>query len=181
GRSGGGVTMAEDIRVARAPHDKHAVHARIVERLQSQAEDITRLMAGLSDQDLARRTVPEKWSVKEVLCHLDRVHEVFDARVAATLPQATPPLPAYEPEGDPAFAARVQQPAAQTLSDFLARRQALVMRLEELRPADWHRPGRHAEHASYDVHFCVEYLAHPEAHHVSQMFKRRAPLGPIPH
>jgi hypothetical protein len=28
--------MAEDARVARGPHDKHAVHARIVERLEGE-------------------------------------------------------------------------------------------------------------------------------------------------
>jgi hypothetical protein len=31
------------------------------------------------------------------------------------------------------------------------------------------------------VHFCVEYLTHHEAHHLYQMFQRRAPLGVIPH
>jgi DinB family protein len=173
--------MAEDVRLARGPQDKHAVHARIVQRLQANAEEITRLLAGLSDQDLARRTVPEKWSVKEVLCHLDSIHEVFDARVQAMLGEDNPVLPAFEPDGDPGFAARVQRPAESVLSDFLARREALVMRLEELRPADWHRPGRHPEYASYDVHFCVEYLGLHEAHHLYQMYQRRAALGPIPH
>src|SRR5689334_22297890 len=60
----GGETMAEDARVARGPHDKHAVHARIVDRLRQHAEDVTRMVAGLGEADLARRTVPDKWSVK---------------------------------------------------------------------------------------------------------------------
>jgi uncharacterized protein (TIGR03083 family) len=173
--------MAEDARVARGPHDRHAVHARIVQRLQENAEEITRLVAGLSDADLARRTVADKWSVKEVLCHLDRIQEVFGQRVQAMLDEDNPTLAAYEPDDDPAFAARVQRPTTDTLADFRARREELVMRLEELRPADWHRPGRHPEYANYDVHFCVEYLAHHEGHHLYQMFQRRAPLGPIPH
>ncbi len=173
--------MLEDARVARGPHDKHAVHARIVQRLQAHAEDVTRLVAGLSDEDLSRPTVPGKWSVKEVLCHLDRIHEVFDERVEAMLTQDTPPISSYEPDGDSAFDARVKRPAADTLAAFLARRQRLVMRLEELRPSDWHRAGRHPEYAAYDVHFCVEYMAHHEAHHLYQMFQRRAPIGPIPH
>ena len=75
--------MAEDVRVARRPHDKHAVHARLVERLRGNAEDVTRMVAGLSESDLARRTVADKWSVKELVCHLDRIHEVFDDRVTA--------------------------------------------------------------------------------------------------
>jgi uncharacterized protein (TIGR03083 family) len=173
--------MAEDGRVARGPHDKHAVHARIVQRLEAQAEDVTRLVAGLSEPDLARRTVADKWSVKELLCHLHRIQEVFDERVEAMLTADNPPIASYEPEGDQAFAARVQRPAVDTLAAFLARRESLVARLEELRPTDWHRPGQHPEYKTYDVHFCVEYLAHHEAHHLYQMFQRRAPLGPIPH
>jgi DinB family protein len=173
--------MAEDLRVARGPHDKHAVHARIVERLQGQVEDVTRMVAGLSEPELARRTVPDKWSVKELICHLDRIQEVFDERVEAMLGQENPKLPPYEPDGDPGFDERVRRTTVDTLASFRMRRERLIARLEELRPADWHRPGRHPEYANYDVHFCVEYLAHHEAHHLYQMFQRRAPLGAIPH
>src|ERR1700694_1625060 len=103
--------MAEDVRVARGPHDKHAVHARIVERLQGQAEGVARMgaggsggvVAGVSEPALARRTVPDKWSVKELVCHLDRIQEVFDERVEAMLGQENPKLAPYEPDGDPAF------------------------------------------------------------------------------
>jgi len=173
--------MAEDVRVARRPHDKHAVHARLVERLRGNAEDVTRMVAGLSESDLARRTVADKWSVKELVCHLDRIHEVFDDRVTAMLDQDNPKLPPYEPDGDAGFDERVKRSTADTLASFLARRDRLIARLEELRPADWHRPGQHPEYANYDVHFCVEYLGHHEAHHLYQMFQRRAPLGAIPH
>jgi hypothetical protein len=173
--------MAEDARVARGPHDKHAVHARIVERLRGNAEDVTRMVAGLSETDLARRTVADKWSVKEVLCHLDRIHEVFDARVTAMLEKENPQIASYEPDGDADFDARVRRPTADTLASFLIRRERLIARLEELRPADWHRPGQHPEYPNYDVHFCVEYLGHHEAHHLYQMFQRRAPLGVLPH
>jgi len=173
--------MAEDVRVARRPHDKHAVHARLVERLRGNAEDVTRMVAGLSESDLARRTVADKWSVKELVCHLDRIHEVFDDRVTAMLEQDNPKLPPYEPDGDAGFDERVKRSTADTLVSFFFRRERLIARLEELRPADWHRPGQHPEYADYDVHFCVEYLGHHEAHHLYQMFQRRAPLGAIPH
>jgi hypothetical protein len=173
--------MAEDARVVRGPPDKHAVHARIVERLRGNAEDVTRMVAGLGEPDLAKRTVPDKWSVKELVCHLDRIHEVFDQRVTAMLDQENPKLGPYEPDGDPDFDERVRRSTAETLAAFLVRRERLIARLEELRPSDWHRAGQHPEYANYDVHFCVEYLAHHEAHHLYQMFQRRAPLGVIPH
>ena len=124
--------MAEDARVARGPHDKHAVHARIVERLKGNAEEVTRMVAGLAEADLARRTVADKWSVKELLCHLDRIHEVFDDRVTAMLEQDNPKLPPYEPDGDAAFDERVKRSTADTLAAFLAASRAS------------HRPARGA-------------------------------------
>src|SRR5258708_3520175 len=166
--------MAEDARVACGPHDKHAVHARIVERLQGQVEDVTRMVAGLSEPELARRTVPDKWSVKELICHLDRIHEVFDERVEAMLGQENPKLAPY---GDPGSDERVRRTPVYTLATFRMRRVRLIARLEERRPPAWRRPGQHPEYPSYDVHFCVEYLTHHEAHHLYQMFQRRAPLG----
>jgi len=173
--------MADEARFARASHDKHAVHARIVQRLKDQAEEVTRLTAGLGEEDLARRTVPDKWSLKELVCHLDRIQEVFETRVESMLNDENPALPAYEPDEDPEFATRVQRPTWDTLSGFLARRERLAERLSDLPPAQWHRPGRHPQYGGYDVHFCVEYLAHHEAHHIYQMLQRRSPLGPIPH
>jgi len=29
--------------------------------------------------------------------------------------------------------------------------------------------------------FCIEYMAHHEAHHIYQIYQRRSPFGPLPH
>jgi len=75
----------------------------------------------------------------------------------------------------------VQQKAKQALAAFLDSREKFAARLEKLSPAEWHRPGKHPDYPHYDVHFQVEYMVHHEAHHIYQMFQRRAPLGKIPH
>ncbi len=162
-------------------HDKHAVHREIVARLRQQIGGIRRLASGLTEEDLARRTIPEKWSLKELICHLWSVEQVFEGRVDAMLAEDEPALAGYEPDDDPVFARLVSQPAAETLDAFAAGRGRLADRLEALSPADWHRAGRHPEYPHYDVHFCAEYLSWHEAHHIYQMLQRRAPLGRLPH
>ena len=161
--------------------DKHEAHRRLIARLRQQADDVRRIAAGLDEASLAKRTIPEKWSLKELVCHLDRIQEVFEGRVEAMLTEENPTLASYEPDDDPDFATCVRRPTWNTLADFLARRERLAERLADLPPGQWHRPGRHPEYGGYDVHFCVEYLAHHEAHHIYQMLQRRSPLGPIPH
>src|SRR5688572_8587689 len=49
--------------------DKHAVHLALVERLRRQAAEVKRLAAGLDETALATRSVPGKWSMKEIICH----------------------------------------------------------------------------------------------------------------
>jgi uncharacterized protein (TIGR03083 family) len=157
-----------------------AAHERILARLRDHAVEVRRLFAGLDDESLSRHTVPEKWSLKELLCHISRVQRVFDARLDAVLSEDNPEIAYYGPEGDIIFEEMADHPAAETLSDFLEDRERLLSRLERLSPEDWRRPGRHPEFANYDVSFQMDYLAHHEAHHVYQMFQRRTRIGKLP-
>ena len=161
-----------------AMSDKHTPHARLIERLKSQAEDVRRLCAGLDEETIARRAKPEKWSVKEVLAHVGRVQQVFEGRLDALLTKDTPTIVGYDPEKDTEFETITRKSSGELLKWFEDTRGRIVSRLEKLSPPDWHRPGRHAEYPAYDVHFCMEYMGHHEAHHMYQMFERRATLAP---
>jgi hypothetical protein len=161
--------------------DKHEAHRRLIARLRQQADDVRRITTSLDEASLAKRTIPDKWSLKELVCHLQRVQEVFEGRVDAMLAQDNPPVARYDPEGDAAFEKMVSRPGADSLAVFLESRERFAERLEELSPGEWHRPGSHPEFPHFDVHFQVEYMVHHEAHHVYQMFQRRVPLGKMPH
>ena len=163
------------------PSDKHATHLALVERLARQAEDVRRLTSGLDDTQLATRTIPEKWSLLELVCHMWRVQQVFAGRLQAMLAEEEPALPAYSPDKDAEFERMAARPASEVRTAFLSDRDHFNARLKELSPAEWHRRGRHPAYPHYDVHFLVEYLAHHEAHHIYQLLERRAPLGPLPH
>jgi hypothetical protein len=140
---------------------------------------VGRLTGGLQEDELSRQTVPGKWSLKELVCHLVRAQQVFAGRIESMLSQDGPTLAGYEPEGDAQFAVLRLRPNAEVLELFLRERRQLASRLQMLSPGEWHRGGHHPEYAHYTVHFAVEYLAHHEAHHMYQMLQRRAPLGPL--
>jgi len=166
--------------VSESPTSDAAAHARIAARLLDHAVEVRRLFAGLDEEALNRRTVPGKWSLKEILCHIARVQRVFDARLETLLSEDNPEIAYYGAEGDLLFEEMADHPAAETLEVFLAERGRFLLRLEKLTLDEWHRRGRHPEYENYDVHFQMDYLAHHEAHHVYQMFQRRTPLGKIP-
>jgi hypothetical protein len=162
-------------------HDKHAVHLALVQRLRAQAEEIRRLTAGLDEASLAGRTQPEKWSLKELVCHCRRMESVFGERFKAMLHDENTVIVPYSPDGDELFVELTRRSTAEVLAEYLAEREALCRRLESLSPPEWHRKAKHPEFPHFDVHFQVEYMAHHEAHHIYQLFQRRVPLGKLPH
>ncbi len=161
--------------------DKHAVHLALVQRLRAQAADVQRLASGLDEDSLGRRTVPDKWSMKELICHFRRMEEIFVDRISRMLTEETTIVPYESPDGDEVFVALTHRPAAEVLAEYLSDREALCRRLEGLTPAEWHRKARHPQFPHFDVHFQIEYMAHHEAHHIYQMFQRRVPFGKLPH
>jgi hypothetical protein len=167
--------------MAHAVQDKHEAHRRLIDRLRQQAEDVTHLTSGLNENVLSTRTIPEKWSLKELVCHLERVQQIFAGRVDAMLAQEIPAIASYNPEADGDFEKMTARSGKDSIDSFLASREQFVSRLEQLGPAEWHRKGLHPDVPNYDVHFQVEYMAHHEAHHIYQMLQRRVPLGKLPH
>lgn len=161
--------------------DKHAAHVRVVEKIESQGAEIKRLCAGLDEELLARRARPEQWSVKEVLAHIARIQEIFEGRLEAMLTQEKPAIVSYSPEKDAEFELFAKRTTPEILKTFEEGRARIVARLVALAPADWHRAGSHPDYPAYDVHFCMDYMTHHEAHHVYQMFERRAAFAPSPH
>lgn len=158
------------------PHRRDA-HSRLIARLRMQADDIERLTSGLDEEALARRPSLGQWSLKELVCHLWRMQEVFDGRLEAMLTESNPGIAPYCSEHDPEFEQKLRTPSAELVAAFLAEREQLLTLLESLSPGDWRRAGIHPEFTHYDVHFQVELLTHHEAHHVYQIFQRRAALA----
>ena len=162
--------------------DKHAVHLALVQRLRTQAADVRRLTAGLDEAALAARTSPDKWSLKELVCHCRRMESIFGDRFSEMLSDENAVIVPYDsPDGDELFVALTRRPTEEVLSEYLSEREALCVRLESLSAAEWHRKAKHPQFPHYDVHFQVEYMAHHEAHHIYQLFQRRVPLGKLPH
>jgi len=161
--------------------DKHAVHLALVQRLRAQAAEVKRLAAGLDETALATRSVPGKWSMKELICHFRRMETIFGERLGRMLTEEITIVPYENPDGDEVFAAMTKRPAIEVLAEFLEERDALCRKLESLTPAEWHRKAKHPQFPHYDLHFQIEYMAHHEAHHIYQMFQRRVPFGKLPH
>src|SRR5262245_40504714 len=152
----------------------------MIERLRTHSADVRRLTSGLDAGSFDRRPKPDKWSLKELVCHLWRVQDVFEKRIEAMLAQDGAAVEPYNPEGDAQFNVLAALPPAEVLDGFFRERERLVSRLSALAEEQWLRKGAHPEYPRYGVAFQVEYMVHHEAHHLYQIYQRRAAFGPVP-
>ena len=150
-----------------------AGYQSLVTRLRNQGVEVGQLTKDLDEDALSRRVLPDKWSLKELVCHLWRVQHLFDDRIEAMLTKEDPVFLPYTPDTDSDFDKLVSHEATETRKAFLGDRVDFTSRLEQLSPPQWRRTGQHPEYSRFDVHFQVEYMVHHEAHHIYQLFQRR--------
>lgn len=149
---------------------------RLTQALLDQADDISRITAGLDETSLAKRVEVGKWSLKELVAHLLRVQQVFEGRVVAMVTEDNPAVTPYDPDGDPAFAPLLDRQARELIVSFVTNRDLFVGQLMTFSDAEWQRAGRHPEIPGYNVETQVEHMVYHEAHHIYQMLNRRALL-----
>ncbi len=153
------------------------LNRQLISRLRQHAEDVRRITSGLDDNALERRSVPDKWSLAELACHLWRVQQLFEDRLDAMLERDEPAFESYSPDQDPEFGNLVAaRRGTEAVDAFVGAREGFASRLEKLTSEEWRRTALHPTFARFDVLFLIEYMVHHEAHHVYQMFQRRLPL-----
>src|ERR1700736_3238294 len=103
--------------------DKHEAHRQLITRLRQQAAEVRRITAGLDESSLAKRTITDKWSLKELVCHLHRVQQVFEDRLNAVIAHDNPPITSYEHVGDVEFEKMLRRSGKDSLSALLESRE----------------------------------------------------------
>jgi DinB superfamily len=116
----------------------------VLEILSSTPEKIRRETGGLSPRQLKARPSPEKWSIQEILAHLDDVEELgMRARVAAMIEQDEPSLAPFDQE-QRAIEQRYDKKAPfRSLAHFARQRESNLIWLRKLKPAQLKRKGHH--------------------------------------
>jgi DinB family protein len=116
----------------------------VIEILGSTPEKIRREIAGLSPRQFNVRPAPDKWSIREILAHLDDVEELgMRARVAAMVEQNEPSLAPFD-QGQRAIEQQYNKKAPlRSLNHFARQRKANLKWLRTLKPAQLKRKGHH--------------------------------------
>jgi uncharacterized damage-inducible protein DinB len=138
----------------------------IVGVLGTQLSEALPLFSGLSEEASLRRYAPGKWTVREVLNHVNDTERVFLFRALWFARGFENPLPSYEQEPAAAAAKANEIAWAAHVSEFRAVRQATLEFFRNLPEEGWSRRG-----IASDNPFTVRALAYVigghAAHHIA--------------
>jgi hypothetical protein len=112
--------------------------------LRSLPNELIDLVDELDEETLRWRPIPNKWSVKEALCHLrDVERELFLPRYNAMLTEADPVLVSIDQDRIAFERDYFNQDAQTALAEFTRARSEVVRLLESAPVESWSRRGLH--------------------------------------
>lgn len=113
----------------------------IVELMRSQREEAAAFLRGISEERSLYRYAPEKWSICQVLSHINDSERVFAYRALWFARGFDSPLPSFDQEIAVASADADDRPWASHVEEFQAIRASTLALFESLPTAAWMRRG----------------------------------------
>ncbi len=152
----------------------------VLEILAVTPEKLRREIAAMTPRQMRARPAPGKWSVQEILAHLDDVEEVgMRARVAAMVEQKEPLLPAFDQEKRAVNLRYDRKDPRKSLASFVWQRRANLKWLRTLKPAQLKRKGLHQTVGEVTAGEMIHEWAFHDLGHLKQIMEvKRYALWP---
>ena len=135
----------------------------IGELLVAQLSEVERLCAGLDDHSALARYAPQKWSIKEMLGHLNDAERIFSYRLLRISRGDATPLPGFE-QNDYVAAGRFDaRPITELMAEFRAVRLATAALASGIPAAAWSAQGVASDNrvsARALIYIIVGHVAH---------------------
>ena len=129
--------------------------------LETQREETSAFLAGISEEMSLRRYAPEKWSIRQVWSHVNDTELVFLSRAFWFARGFDSPLPSYDQDIAAAAAGAGEVPWSDHIDQFEGNRRATLAFFRNLPAEAWMRRG-----VASGNPFSVRALAYIIAGHV---------------
>jgi hypothetical protein len=144
----------------------------VIPILASTPDKLKREIASMSSQEMKRRPAANKWSLQEVLAHMDDIEEIgMRARVAALIETDDPILLPIDQEKRAEEMKYNRINPLKSSAGLARQRQANVKWLNRLRPAQQKRRGTHQEVGVISVEELVTEWALHDLGHIKQILE----------
>jgi hypothetical protein len=130
---------------------------------------IERLIQGVSNEKLAKRPGPDKWSITEILAHLSETELVGGYRMRSVLGAPGCAIIGFDQDSWAAAGKYAQRDPHKSLRLFRALREANLELLASLDPPQWKHYGNHSERGVESIERIVLMYAGHDLNHISQI------------
>jgi len=145
---------------------------QVFDILATTPEKLKQEIQTMSAREMRTRPAPHKWSVQEVLAHLDDVEELgMRARVAAMIEQENPLLPFFDQEERASQMGYRKRNAKKSLASLTRQRRVNLAWLRKLKPSQLKRKGVHAKVGEITVKELVTEWAFHDLGHLKQVLE----------
>ena len=136
----------------------------IVQTLDEQRRQTVLLLSGLTEVDGDLRYAPDKWSVKELLGHLNDTERIMSYRALRIARADATPIEGFEQDDYVRSGPFVRRPLADLIDDYMAVRRATLSLFRNLDESAWTRRGV-ANKNEVTVRALAYIIAGHELHH----------------
>ncbi len=133
------------------------------------AEKIEKLIKRVPNAQLRKRPAPGKWSVTEIIAHLEDAEIVTSYRIRRILGAPGAPIEAYDQEKWAEAENYAKRDPQAALSVFKTLRAANLALLKSLKPEQWKHSGMHSERGEESIERITEMIAGHDINHVLQI------------
>ena len=144
---------------------------RLLSNLKSLANELEDLLKDLDEETLRWRPIPNKWSVKEIMCHLrDMERLAYLARYRRILTEDDPLLANVDQDKIATETDYINQDAKAALEEFKRLRWETIQTLEGAPTDAWSRGGTHSNDGPMTVEqLVVRQIKGNDLNHLVQM------------
>lgn len=147
----------------------------ILKILDQQRRDMVLLLSGRSEEDGDLRYAPGKWTVKQVLGHINDTERIHSYRALRISRGDRTPLPGFEQDDYMRESPFARLKLSDLIEDFIAVRRSTLSLLRALDPVAWLRRGT-VSNCEMSVRAMVYTLAGHELHHRRILEEKYFPL-----
>ena len=144
---------------------------RLLWNLRSLPNELQDLIGDLDEDTLRWRPIPDKWSIKEIMCHLrDMEREAYLARYRKMLGEDNPYLPNVDQNRIAHESDYINQDAKAALAEFKRLRDETIETLEGAPAESWSRGGTHETDGQMTIEqLVVRQIKGNDLNHLVQM------------
>lgn len=145
-------------------------HKRLINRLETSADDFLLYLHKLPLEELQRVPSPNEWTLHQVAAHVRDVEEqVFLYRLKRMLREENPAVENFDGDTWTREHYSATEPVKKIAAEIRAARKKQIALLKKAKDKDWARAARHSAYGKISVEWVMTHAANHTMEHAAQL------------